>query len=137
MKKITYLTLFITGLLLGTLLSYFTLQKIIASRGGMGMHGFVDTAHTVLKQQQVMDLLVCSKLAMDNGHRIDNMRLNLTLNEQLKPIDNGEMRAFFVLVYVKGYAFGIADSITDKTRAFEARRCDMQYPWLLKERQKK
>ncbi|ABV38510.1 conserved hypothetical protein [Shewanella sediminis HAW-EB3] len=133
MKKLTYLTIFITGLLLGTLLSYFTLQKIIASRGGMGMNGFVDTAHTILNRPEVMDMLICSKLAMSKGYKIDNPGLNLMLNEQLKPIDNGEMRAFFVLIYVKGYAFGIADSIADKATAFDQYRCDSQYPWLLKE----
>ncbi|WP_394147389.1 hypothetical protein [Shewanella atlantica] len=132
MKKLTYLTLFIAGILLGTLLSYFTLQKIIASRGGMGMHGFVDKAHTILNQPEVMDLLVCSKLAMSNDEKIDNMRLNLTLNEQLEPIDNGEMRALFVLIYVKGYAFGVADSIADKQAAFGQYRCSNRYPWLLK-----
>ncbi len=100
------------------------------------MHGFVDTAHAVLNMPEVMDLLVCSKLAMSNGHKIDNMRLNLTLNEQLKPMDNGEMRALFVLIYVKGYAFGIADAIADKATAFEQYSCNSQYPWLLKESKK-
>lgn len=97
------------------------------------MHGFVDTAHAVLNQPEVMDMLICSKLSMSKGHKIDNMRLNLTLNEQLKSIDNGEMRAFFVLIYVKGYAFGIADSIADKATAFKQYGCVSRYPWLLKE----
>lgn len=131
MKKLTYLTILVFGLLLGTITAYFTLQHVIATRGGMGMHGFVDKAHQALQQAETLDMLICSKLAMDNGKKIDNMRLNLTLNQALQALDNGEMRAFYILVYVKGYAFGMADSMLDKQAAFEQYRCKEQFPWLI------
>jgi hypothetical protein len=132
MRKLSYITLFIFGLLLGTSLAYITLQNIIASRGGMGMHGFVATANKVLEQQEITDMLICSKLAMSDGRKIDNIGLNMRLNTLLKPYDNGQQRAFYVLVYIKGYAFGIADSIKDKTKAYDHYACQTQYPWLLK-----
>ncbi|QQX80956.1 hypothetical protein JK628_03535 [Shewanella sp. KX20019] len=132
MRKLSYITLFIFGLLLGTSLAYITLQSIIASRGGMGMHGFISTANKVLEKKEITDMLVCSKLAMSDGNKIDNIALNLRLNTLLKPYDNGQQRAFYVLVYVKGYAFGIADSIEDKTKAYSDYACQIQYPWLLK-----
>ncbi|MCL1050441.1 hypothetical protein L2755_12495 [Shewanella abyssi] len=133
MRKLSYITLFIVGVLLGTSLAYITLQNIIASRGGMGMHGFVSTANKVLEQKEITDMLVCSKLAMSAGNKIDNIGLNMRLNTLLKPYDNGQQRAFYVLVYVKGYAFGIADSIEDKTQAYRDYACQTQYPWLQKQ----
>lgn len=96
------------------------------------MHGFVDKAHSALQQPEIMNMLICSKLAMDNGQKIDNMQLNIRLNNALKPLDNGEMRAFYILIYIKGYAFGIAEAMTDKHIAFEQYHCNSQYPWLLK-----
>ncbi|MCL1092251.1 hypothetical protein [Shewanella kaireitica] len=130
MRKLSYIALFILGLLLGTAFAYITLQKMIASRGGMGMHGFVNTANKVLGKPEIIDMLVCSKLAMSSGKKIDNMQLNLRLNSLLTPFDNGQQRAFYVLVYIKGYAFGIADSIQDKSQAYADYACQKQYPWL-------
>lgn len=133
MRKLSYITLFIFGVLLGTSLAYITLQNIIASRGGMGMQDFVATANKVLVQKEITDMLVCSKLAMNDGHKIDNLDLNIRLNSLLKPYDNGQQRAFYVLVYIKGYAFGVADSIKDKIKAYDDYACQTQYPWLLKQ----
>ncbi|MCL1057482.1 hypothetical protein L2729_05660 [Shewanella gelidimarina] len=133
MRKLSYIALFIFGLLFGASLAYITLQKVIASRGGMGMHGFVATANKVLQQREITELLICSKLAMSGGHKIDNISLNIRLNSLLKPYDNGQQRAFYVLVYIKGYAFGVADSIKDKIKAYDDYACQTQYPWLLKQ----
>jgi hypothetical protein len=96
------------------------------------MHGFVDIAKTVLAQPEITDPLVCGKLAMSSGHEIDNLHLNLKLNNELKKYDNGGQRAFYVLLYVKGYTFGLADSFKDKAAEFESRHCREKYPWLLK-----
>ncbi|PKG56395.1 hypothetical protein [Shewanella sp. GutDb-MelDb] len=133
MRKLSYIALFIFGLLLGASLAYITLQKVIASRGGIGMHGFVATANKVLQQREITELLICSKLAMNAGHKIDNISLNMRLNTLLKPYDNGHQRAFYVLVYIKGYAFGVANSIKDKIKAYDDYACQTQYSWLLKQ----
>lgn len=53
MRKLSYITLFILGLLLGTALAYITQQKMIASRGGMGMHGFVAAADKALSKPEI------------------------------------------------------------------------------------
>ena len=135
MRKLSYITLFILGLLLGTAFAYITLQKMIASRGGMGMHGFVATADKALSKPEITNMLICSKLAMSSGQKIDNMSLNFRLNSLLAPYDNGQQRAFYVLVYIKGYTFGIADSMQDKAKAFADYDCQTQYPWLVQEDQ--
>lgn len=99
------------------------------------MHDFVATANKVLEQREITEMLLCSKLAMSSDHKIDNMALNLRLNSLLAPFDNGQQRAFYVLVYVKGYSFGLADSIQDKTKAFADYDCQAKYPWLVQENQ--
>ncbi|WP_028763758.1 hypothetical protein [Shewanella colwelliana] len=132
MRKLTYITLFIIGLLLGTLLSYLVLQKVIASRGGMDMSGFVNNANQLLQQKEVIDPLICAKLAMDMGYKIDNMKLNFNLNQQLTPFDSGDQSAFYLLVYLKGYAFGLSHHYIDKKEQYQTIECDTRFPWLKK-----
>lgn len=72
MRKLSYITLFILGLLLGKAFAYITLQKMIASRGGIGMHGFVAAADKALSKPEITNMLICSKLAMSSGQEIDS-----------------------------------------------------------------
>lgn len=111
------------GLILGAVISYLAVTKVIALRGGAGMHGFVDIAAEAINNDDAVDLITCMKLAKFQDVPVDHLKLNLALNNELQGYDNGTNRAFNVLVYVKGYGVGIADSAPDKKVLFNQLSC--------------
>ncbi|SDJ81985.1 hypothetical protein SAMN04488540_1147 [Ferrimonas sediminum] len=117
------LVVLIVGIMLGAIISYVAVTKLIALRGGAGMHGFVDAADAAVKNENAVDLVTCMKLAKLRGVPVNHFKLNLVLNSELKRYDNGTGRAFNILVYVKGYGIGIADGAEDKDELFSRLNC--------------
>ncbi len=128
LKKFSIL---IVGVLLGAITSYLAVTKVIALRGSVGMHGFMDAAASATTNANAVDLITCMKLAKHLKYSVNHFQLNLALNNELKPFDNGTDRVFNVLVYVKGYGVGLADAAQDKKQFFNQLNCLVRFPDIL------
>jgi len=113
----------IAGLLLGVMLTMAAVSQIIGLRGGIGMAGFVSASEDISPENESVRLITCVRLAKGMGYQVDHFAVNAYLNSALLSYDNGTQRAFYLLLYLKGYGIGIADSMVDKQSAFASLQC--------------
>ncbi|MGL5146519.1 MAG: hypothetical protein ACRC7Q_03355 [Plesiomonas shigelloides] len=119
------------GLLLGAVLMWIATSQIIGIRGGLGMAGFVSAAERFAATSEPVRLISCVRLAKQLGYPVDHFAVNARLNSALTPYDNGSQRAFYLLLYLKGYGIGIADSMADKQAAYGELQCQHRLDTML------
>ncbi|WP_319761113.1 hypothetical protein [Maridesulfovibrio sp.] len=122
--------IFLVGILLGSIISYFAVTHVIALRGGTGMFGLMGLIKEAQQDEDIVDLMTCAALAKSLGYKVDHLKLNFLLNKKLKKLDDGTSWAFNALVFIKGYGVGKADQIADKDKeqAFERLNCQQRFP---------
>ncbi len=130
MKRLTGLTLLMVGVLLGVLLSYLVLLKIIPKPQLTPHDPYRFMGHTqhLLRKSEIIQPLLCAKLASDLDIKIDYSQLHQELEKQLSPFNKEQKLSRELLIYLKGYAFGLVHGIDDKQGIFEALKCQQ---WLL------
>lgn len=111
------------GVLLGAALMWVAASQIIGIRGGLGMAGFVSASENFAATSEPVRLISCVRLAKQLGYPVDHFAVNARLNSALNSYDNGSQRAFYLLLYLKGYGIGIADSMADKQAAYAELQC--------------
>ncbi|MBY5991234.1 hypothetical protein [Ferrimonas balearica] len=119
------------GLLIGAVLGVALNQQLIIARGGSATMGFVPLADRLIEDPAVQQMVICAKLAMNRGERIDNLALNLRLNRHLTPMDDGSQRPFFALIFAKAYLMGVADSLPQTAQSARQHQC-AELTWLNK-----
>lgn len=95
------------------------------------MHDFVNTASDAVSNENAVDLVTCMKLAKHLDITVNHFELNVQLNNELQRYDNGTNRALNILIYVKGYGVGIADSAIDKSELFSQLKCSDRFAKVL------
>lgn len=124
----TQLSLLIIGLLL---LGFYLRQTFFTPADDpreINVDSFIDHAQYLTTQSEVIAPLVCAKLAIDMGFTIDQNQVNQALRQTLKAYDDDKDAALYLFIYVKGYAFGLAHGIEDKTGAYFHLGCDQNHP---------
>ncbi|MCG9695678.1 hypothetical protein [Shewanella sp. Isolate11] len=129
MHRLTSFTLLIIGVLLGALLSHLVALKMLPKPQVVPSDPYVFMRHAqhLLQRSEIIQPLLCAKLASDLDIEIDYPQLHLQLEQQLTPFNQGQQQARDLLIYLKGYAFGLVHGIDDKQATFDALACQQ---WL-------
>lgn len=128
-----YFFIFICGVLLGAIVSYFAVNRYIALKGGNGLIGLMSAIADVKKDKKTIDLVVCAALAKELGYEVNHLKLNSLLNDYLIKYDNGTPQAFNLLIFVKGYGMGRAEQIkeADKVGILISLQAQSRFPGVI------
>ncbi|MCE9677702.1 hypothetical protein LZP69_00670 [Shewanella sp. AS1] len=133
-RQLNRYTLLMTGLLLGLVLSYllspqFTQMspKDEANTGSeqLDPYQFMRHSQHLLRRTEIIEPLICAKLASDLSIEIDATKLHQGLEKQLAPFnqDKDKQQGRYLLIYLKGYAYGLVHGLDDKEGIFNALKC--------------
>ncbi len=125
MKQLTAVTILLVGMLLGVLLSYLVLQDIIPKPhlATSDPYRFMQHSQHLLRQSEIIQPLLCAKLASDLDIKIDYSQLHHQLEQRLAPFNEQQKLSRELLIYLKGYAFGLVHGIDDKQGIFDTLQC--------------